>query len=392
MKKLVLSGLALLAFFQIRAQQAADSTAYRSRKLRVEEVNLVSSYYSQDGTHAATTGGIGSEKLTDVSNTLDVKLVHYNKSGNRHSIDAEIGIDHYTSASSDQIDLNANSGASSSDSRIYPSINYLIENEAKGQAAGLGLSASTEFDYQSFGINAVFSKKTKDKSGEFTAHAQAFLDHVKIIKPVELRSPGEGYGTESRNTYAASLSWSQIINKNFQILFVADVISQQGYLSLPFHRVYFNDGSVHQEKLPDTRFKVPLGFRGNYFIGDYVIVRGYYRYYRDDWRIESHTAEIEVPVKLLQSLSVSPFYRFYTQTASDHFAKNGRHASADEFYTSNFDLSGFDSHFLGAGLRYTPPRGIFGERHLNALEIRYGHYTRTTDLVSDIISVNIRWQ
>lgn len=304
----------------------------------------------------------------------------------------EVGIDHYSSASSDKIDLNANSSASSADVRFYPSLSYSIENEAKGNTLGFGISSSTEFDYQSFGGNISYAKKTKDRNGEFSARFQAFLDQVKIIKPVELRAPGEGYGSESRNTFALSLSYAQIVNQNFQLMFLADVITQQGYLSLPFHRVYFNDNSVHQELLPDTRLKIPLAVRASYFLGDNIIIRAYYRYYTDDWKLTSHTANIEVPVKLSPFISVSPFYRFYTQSKIKYFKEYGEHTAGEEFYTSNFDLSRFDSNFFGSGIKITPLKGLFGIAKLHTLELRYGHYTKTTQMVSDIFSINIKYK
>jgi hypothetical protein len=392
MKRIFITGFALLGLFKMYSQSTVDSTSYKSKKIRIDEINLVSSYYKQDGNNSAVTGGIGSEDLTDISNTLDVKLVKYGASGKKHTFDVEVGIDHYTSASSDKIDLSANSSASFADNRFYPSLNYTMENEEKGNTFGIGVSSSTEFDYQSFGGNISYAKKTKDKNGEFTAKFQAFLDQVKIIKPVELRTNSEGYGTEPRNTFAGSLSYSQIVNQNFQVMFLADVITQQGYLSLPFHRVYFNDGSVHQENLPDTRLKIPLAVRASYFLGDNVIIRAYYRYYSDDWKLRSHTANIEVPVKLSPFFSVSPFYRFYTQTAVKYFNGYGAHYAAEEFYTSNYDLSQFDSSFLGMGLKFTPLKGVFGIRHFNTVEIRYGHYTKTTQMTSDIISINLKYK
>src|SRR4029079_7941428 len=132
-----------------------------------EEANLVSSYYRQDANNAATTGGIGSEKLTDLSNTIDVKFSLYDRHFRKHSITGEIGIDHYTSASSDKIDPSTLSSASHADTRIYPSIEWTMENSDKGTTIGAGVSYSTEYDYQSFGANFSFSKKTKNKNGEF---------------------------------------------------------------------------------------------------------------------------------------------------------------------------------------------------------------------------------
>lgn len=393
MKRIFITGFALLGLMRMAAQSTpTDSTAYKSTKLKIDEINLVSSYYKQDGNNAAVTGGIGSENLTDISNTLDLKLIKYGKSGKKHMFDIEAGIDHYTSASSDMIDLQANSSASSADNRFYPSLHYTMENEEKGNAFGIGVSSSTEFDYQSFGGNISYSKKTKDKNGEFTAKFQAYLDQVKMILPTELRTPEAPSGTEARNTFSGTLSYSQVINQNLQIMVLADVIAQQGYLSLPFHRVYFNDGSVHQENLPDSRLKIPLAVRASYFLGYNVIIRAYYRYYSDDWKLTAHTADVEVPVKLSPFFSISPFYRYYTQSAVKYFNGYGAHDGSAEFYTSNYDLSRFNSSFLGMGLKYTPLKGVFGISHFHTVELRYGHYSKTTQMAADIISINLKYK
>jgi hypothetical protein len=358
-------------------------------------LKAVSSYYTQNGNNAAVTGGVGSEKLNDIANVFDIKLTKYDKKFRKHTFGAEIGIDHYTSASSDKIDLKANSSASHADTRFYPGINWSVENENKGTTFGAGLSSSTEFDYQSFGANIGFSKKTKDKSGEFTAKLQTYLDQVSLIAPVELRTRGnreDDYPTSARNTFAGSLSYSKIINERLQIMFLADAIQQKGYLSLPFHRVFFSDATVHQENLPDTRFKIPLGFRANYYLGDKFIIKTYYRFYNDDWGLTSHTANIEVPVKITPFLSVSSFYRFYNQTAIKYFAPYQKHTAQDQYYTSNYDLSKFNSNFFGAGIRIAPPKGVFGVQHFNMIELRYGHYTKNTGFNSDIISMNLKFK
>ena len=398
MKRIFLTTIGLsMLLTSLKAQTtASDSVEYKSRKLKIDEINFVSSYYSQNGHNAAVTGGIGSEKLNDIANVIDVNLIRYDKHSRKHSLAAELGIDHYTSASSDMVDLKANSSASHADIRIYPSINYTIENEAKGTTIATGLSSSTEFDYQSFGGNFIFSQKTKNKNGEFTVKLQAYLDQVSIIKPVELRTlnrrDSRDYPTSSRNSFAGSLSYSQIINERLQVMFLADIIKQQGYLSLPFHRVYFNDATVHQENLPDNRLKIPLGFRANYFLGDKVIIKAYYRFYHDDWGLTAHTADIEVPVKITPFVSISPFYRFYDQTAIKYFAPYELHTAQDQYYTSNYDLSMFNSNFYGAGIRIAPPKGVFGKEHFSMIELRYGHYTKNIGMNSDIITMNLKFK
>lgn len=394
MKRIFLTAFGIACLLKGFSQQAADSTAFGSRKLKVDEINLVSSYYGQNGDHAAVTGGNGTQKLTDIANVFDIKLVKYDRRLRKHAFDVEVGIDHYTSASSDRVDLKANSSASHADTRIYPSLTWSMENEQKGTTISAGLSTSTEYDYQSFGANIGFAKKTKDRNGEFSARLQAYFDQVSLLAPEELRGTGmaKDHGTEGRNTFAASLSWSQVINKNLQIALLADVVRQQGFLSLPFYRVYFTDGSVHQEKLPDSRFKVPLGFRANYFLGDHFIIRTYYRYYKDDWGISSHTVNLEVPVKITNFFSVSPFYRFYNQSAVKYFAPYLQHTALQEFYTSNYDLSKFNSNFVGAGIRLAPPKGVFGMQRFNMIEVRYGRYMKNINMNANIVSMNVKFK
>jgi hypothetical protein len=397
MKKLFLSVIGMyVSVLAAFSQNTADSS-YKIRKLTFEEANIVSSYYTQDGNNSAVTGGIGSEKLTDLSNSFDLKLYKYDKHNRKHTFTGELGIDHYTSASSDKIDPATISSASHADTRFYPSLQWTMDNEIKGRTLGAGLSFSNEFDYNSFGANVNFAKKTNNKSGEFSAKVQAYLDKVTLIYPIELRTNnGNGedddYASTPRNSISGSLSWSQIINRNFQLLLEGEAVYQQGYLGLPFHRVYFNDNSVHVETLPSSRLKIPLGIRANYFFGDKFILRTWYRNYHDNWGINSNAMQVETVVKLNPFLSITPFYRFYQQSAADYFAPYKVHTAADEFYTSNFDLSKFNSNFFGAGFRIAPPNGVLKLQHLNSFELRYGHYQKTTGMNSNIISINIKFK
>ncbi len=392
----------LHAFSQFTAK---DTTVYQPRPLKIDEINLVSSYYKQDGNHSAVTGGIGTEKVTDIANTFDIKWIGWDGQGRKNTLTAGLGVDHHTSASSAWV---SKTGASKTGgSRIYPSINWNIENEQKKRGFGLGLYYSTEYNYKSFGIDAEVSKKTNN-NGEFTGRITGYFDQVKLIYPSELipattvstttsaSSSGGSSGSSSipsspRYTYDASLSFEQVINKRMTASLMTDLVAQNGYLGLPFHRVYLTTGADVVENLPNTRFKLPVGMRLNYFVGDNLILRSYYRYYTDSWGIQSHTANLEVALKLSPFFSVSPFYRYYVQTAARYFAPYAQHTVYEQYYTSNYALSAFTSQFFGAGMRIAPPKGIFGT-HLSMLELRYGHYTQTTDLVSDVISVNLRFK
>ncbi|MDB4922566.1 DUF3570 domain-containing protein [Mucilaginibacter sp.] len=435
MKKVYLSvfGFALICRFSAHAQTKEDTsrnkkpfslyqpatvdpqpTEYNPRALRVDEINLVSSYYWQNGNHSAITGGIGTEKVTDISNGIDLKLVWVGDNENKNTISIGLGYDHHTSASSAFVTTTGQ--GKQGGTRIYPSLDWTVENPKTGNTFGLGAYYSGEYNYKSLGADVHFSQKTADKNGEFSFKAQAYMDHVTMIYPSEfipaitpvssgstyittasgnvVLSNGSSVSTPSlptkpRGTYTASFGYSQIINSRFQVMLLADVVAQSGYLSLPFHRVYFSNQKDTIEKLPSSRFKLPLGFRANYFLGDNIILRSYYRYYMDNWGSKSNTANLEITYKVSPFLSISPFYRYYTQSAAKYFAPYEAHSSTDEYYTSNYEYAKFDSQFFGAGFRIAPPKGVFGWQNLHELELRYGHYSQTTSLVSDVISLNL---
>jgi hypothetical protein len=373
------------------SQTPQDSSSYKNRKLKVEEVNFISSYYQQDGNNSAVTGGIGSEKLTDFANVTEVKLSRYDFRQRKHILNVELGFDSYSSASSDKIDPSTISSASSADIRFYPSIMYSVTNEKRGSTVSVTGSVSTEYDYFSKGLGLGWSKLSQDKNREFGVKAQVYLDTWSVILPIELRG-NEGTSKSPRNSYSTSFTLSQVFNKRLQILLLADIAYQEGQLATLFHRTYFMDGTHRIEKLPDTRLKVPLGARLNYFLGDRFIVRSYYRYYQDSWDMTAHTIEVETPVKITPFISISPFYRYHKQQGVSYFMAYGEHVKNKEYYTSDFDLSTLNSTMFGLGVRYAPPGGVLGLTRFNALEVRYSHYERSTGLNAEIISLAAKFK
>jgi hypothetical protein len=386
-----------------------DTNTYNPLALRVEEVNLVSSYYSQNGNHSAVTGGIGTERVTDFSNGLDLKLAWGDPKLIKNSLTFGLGIDHHTSASAAFV---STTGASKTGgSRVYPSLDWTVEDAIKGSSFGIGAYYSGEYNYKSTGLDLHYSQKTRDKSGEFSAKLQAYFDQVTLIYPSEFIPKsvvstgsvyvttasgnsvlsGDGYSkpvipTSPRNTYTASFAFSQIVNSRLQVMFLSDVVAQNGYLSLPFHRVYFSNKKDTIERLPSSRFKLPLGFRLNYFLGDNIILRSYYRYYTDTWGTKANTADLEIAYKVSPFFSVSPFYRYYAQSAARYFAPYEQNSPTQQYFTSNYEYAKFTSSFFGVGVRFVPTGGVLGWQSLHDLEIRYGHYSQSTNLSSDVVS------
>jgi len=224
---------------------------------------------------------------------------------------------------------------------------------------------------------------------------QTFFDDLRwlnagkpriLIYPQELRST-EWFSIYRRNSYNLSFNFYQTINRRVSLGIYPGIAYQHGLLSTPFHRVYFTDDSERVENPPQQRLKIPIGAQLNMFLGKMWIVRTYYRFYWDDFGIAAHTLNVETPVKISQKFTVSPFIRLYTQSGTNYFKPYAEHELSQQFYTSDYDLSDFESAKAGISVRFTP----FGGRtcSLHELEFRYSRYKRSDGLQAHTITAFI---
>jgi len=351
----------------------------------------------------------------------------------------------------------ASSGASGQDTWANGSVNYSHSSDDRNFIWSGHVSFSTEYDYTSIGFGGAVTKLFNEKNTEITFGAQAYLDTWNPMYPTELDSYLETEGNlnngffdgieilnqdgnaidktgnsgpiwnpenydfindKARNSYSVSISFSQILSKKAQASVFFDIVHQQGWLANPMQRVYFADKDNYYignpdgipvyttkentnvfhladdiERLPDTRFKTPIGFRFNYFVNETISLRTYYRYYFDDWGVNSHTASLEVPIKIGGKFTLYPSYRFYTQTAADYFAPYNEHLSTDEFYTSDYDLSEFDANQYGFGISYTDifTKARVWKYGIKNIDLRFHTYDRSNGLSAWIISGGIKF-
>ena len=415
------------------AQQQYPQEPYQKRVLESTEIDFLSSYYQQDGENAAVTGGIGTEELTDVTGNVIITIPL--NANDILSIDA--GVSAYTSASSSNVNpfdgpadpFVASSGASGNDVWSSAVFNYSHSSDDRNQIWGARFSVATEYDYFSLGAGGSYTRLFNQKNTELSIRANAYFDRWTTIYPIELRPfdtggsglndplfalfpiTGEsnynpdftGFSDKGRNSYTLGFGFSQILSKNIQGSLALDLISQQGLLSTPFQRVYFQDvpdsfmDGFHLaediERLPDNRFKIAIGGRLNYFLNASLSIRTYYRFYTDDWGLSAHTAQLEIPWKLTDRFTLYPSYRYYSQGAADYFNAYNEHLSTAAFYTSDFDLSGYNANQYGLGLGYTDIfTGLrlfhFG---LKSIQVKYYYYDRNSPFSSHIVTAGFNF-
>lgn len=345
----------------------------------------------------------------------------------------------------------ASSGASAQDVLASGVVNYSHSSDDRNLIWNADVAFSNEYDYTSIGFGGGISKLFNNKNSEVNIKGNVYLDQWRPIYPTELHEYAK-YGNNflnegffqgvtvldqngnatttylpsdfnqwdktNRNSYSLSFGFSQVATRKMQFSVFFDVLQQEGMLSTPYHRVYFADKAnyyigeaqyipvyvttqntgVYQladdiERLPGTRFKLPFGGRLNYYLNERLTIRTYYRYYWDDWGITSHTASIELPIKLTDRFTVFPMYRYNVQNASKYFAPFEAHLSTEKYYTSDYDLSTFSANQYGFGVGYTDilTNAKIWKFGLKSMDLRFNHYDRNDGLNANIVTFGIKF-
>jgi len=216
-----------LGIFGLQAQDTgtAKDSIFKKRVLDNTEVNWLLSYYKQNGSNAAVTGGIGTEELLDVAQDIQVTIPV--KTDNVLNLD--LTISGYTSASSSNLNpfsgastgeedddddddddddedrlwqriladtgtpvtgspWVASSGASRKDVWINLNAGYSHYSDDRNKIYSGNVSIANEFDYFSKGGSASFTTLFNEKNTEITVGAQVYLDKWRPQYPTEIKT------------------------------------------------------------------------------------------------------------------------------------------------------------------------------------------------------------
>ena len=108
MKKTLFAILIFSSLFSVAQTKKDSINTYKKRVLEAPEIDILMSYYHQDGDHSSVGGGIGDESLDDITPTIVITL----PLNDDDVLTIDAGLSAYTSASSSNINPFNNSGAS----------------------------------------------------------------------------------------------------------------------------------------------------------------------------------------------------------------------------------------------------------------------------------------
>jgi len=235
-----------------------------------------------------------------------------------------------------------------------------------------GGNFSKEYDFNSLAASATYAQDSSDRNRTYTVGLGYTSD---TWDPVGGKNPeltymriggtdqnGKG-GTDSKTTTDFMLGLTQVINRSTIMQFNLGFSNSSGYLTDPYRfiSVLESDGTLTPdsniptdarpylyEKRPDTRSRNTFFWRTVHHLNEDV-VNVSYRYFTDDWGINSHTLDFRYRYELGGSHYLQPHLRYYTQSSADFFANYllESNVATTDFISADYRLSEFVGTTIG---------------------------------------------
>jgi len=144
-------------------------------------------------------------------------------------------------------------------------------------------------------------------------------------------------------------------------------IQQEGYLASPY-RYLISDTVAQFDRYPDERTSYATALQYVSQLGESFSTHLEYRFYSDNWGIQSHTVQGQLLYNVMENLLFGVRGRLYNQTKAS-FTKNINDYETDDTYiVSDYRLSALATNTVGLSLSYKP--GFFDDESV-ALNFSY---------------------
>ncbi|HEX4513006.1 MAG TPA: DUF3570 domain-containing protein [Polyangiaceae bacterium] len=159
------------------------------------------------------------------------------------------------------------------------------------------------------------------------------------------------------------------------------ITTQAGELGNTWNIVPIVGGTVDHEIMPGSRLRHSIVARIAQALPWNAVLKGYYRFYADDWAIVGHTFEAQLLQHIGKSLYAGFGWRHHTQTGASFFTTLADPSMTPR--TADSDLAPLDSDSFTGRVGIDVPRGREGTLHF---DVAYERYFRTNDLAANIFT------
>jgi len=247
------------------------------------------------------------------------------------------------------------------DTRIAGNIS-LAQPLSNGLTITGGGSFSTEDDYLHTGFNGALSKELNNKNTVLNLGYAYSGDKIEGVvgNPTPRSYTNSGVGTigeQDKTVNDIILGVTQVLNKRAIAQLNYSFSNSSGYLNDPYKVVsVVNSQGIPQRYIYEARpgDRTANGIYGalNYRF-DSGVLKPSYRFFSDDWGIQSNTFELKYAFQLTGKSILEPRFRLYSQSRADFYrGQIGDAEAPSQYLSSDYRLDEFSAITLGIQYRF----------------------------------------
>ncbi len=244
----------------------------------------------------------------------------------------------------------------------------------------LEISHSRESDYLSQGFSLSDKWELNQKNTTLSFGLNFLNDTIRVI----------GTDDQNKKSYDLFFGFSQVLDRDTVLTANLTLGYAEGYLNDQYKVIQRDElltipgvgtipvSSIYRENRPSSRLRGVFQLQGTRFIDKaHAALDAVVRLSQDDYGVFSQSYQIEWRQGLFEKFEITPFFRYYQQTAADFFHQSLNEVNIgtpQEFpdgsgpnYSSDYRLSSMATMSLGVKARWR-----FSENM--ALSLAYEHY------------------
>jgi hypothetical protein len=276
--------------------------------------------------------------------------------GESVGLDATYAMDSWTGASIDVV-----TAATTAIHELRHEINTAASLDVKNVRLSANYRYSTENDYWSHGGVINLDVDLFEKNTTLAFALLGSLDTVGRAEWASFRRPQDSIG--------GRLTYTQVLDAKTLLSLSGEMVRLAGYMASPYRYVGFDGTGLCRQLAamcvmeihPHERLRTALSLNLRRAFGSMVSMGLTYRYYFDDWGLDSHTVSPDLTILIGQHGTLALNYRFYFQSHADFYRSSyPGELSSYHYLTRDRKLSNMMSHHVGAEYLHDVPLGASG--------------------------------
>jgi len=377
----------------VTAAVLLTSTLYAEDYVRVNYMQ----YNESDSRVKVLAPSIELNKELGVDYTLNAKIIADSVSGGTPMyVDSSSGASGYTKRGKGVTSANINKqNVEMTEQRSYAAFS-LVKRLKNRDEITTSFSKSYESDYDSNTLSLgylTWADESKNRSYDIGLSYQA---NTILIKDCTNNSQCSSADSISG---ASAKEASSLLSTEFGVTQLLDTKSlakasvfysaEDGYLSNPYYNVVRNNNGttadIVAEKRPDKR--TSYGFNLKYIraFTDALSSKFKYKFYLDDWGINSHTFDINNYYEINSKYTLGFGLRYYTQSEADFYNESTKYFTNQENASHDERLSSFNALTYKTSLDYKYNDKI-------SYNVGFNMYDQSTGLTATYSSIGFKYK